>query len=467
MSSRTIPESQRLELATNAIRAEMRTIFARLQGGSIDAKRPTAWDNYGYKDALGFDDFYRLWRRGSVAHGAVGRLIGKCWQDNPDVIQGAPENKATVKTRWEKELEAFDSQYKLWDKLRDADLRRCVGGYSALILQVADGKKWSDPLTVSTRDKRLYKLIPVWAGQLTPSTYNDDETTTEYGQPTMYSFVQSKVDEGDKTKRNLSTEIHPSRVILIGELDDLSMLEAPFNSFVNLEKIEGGSGESFLKNSSRQLSINFEKDVDLEGIARAHGIKIDKIQTVFDGITRNMNAGLDQSIITKGASVNPLVANVPAAREPFEVSLNSACAAFQIPAKILIGNQQGDMASSDDKRDWAERCQGRRTTELANTVEKVIAHLQSFGFIKKGVFSVTWNDLAAATPAEKMQKAKDMATINKDNAISGDITFTTEQIIEAAGYEVEGTPEPLPEGDPDGESVDENGKPIDDTKVDE
>lgn len=465
MSIKQPSEAQRLELATNSLRTEMRGIFARLQGGSIDAKRPTAWDNYGYKEDLAFNDFYRLWRRGSVAHGAVGRLIGKCWQDNPDVIQGTPDKKATKKSKWERDLEAFNAQYKLWDNLREADLRRCVGGYSALILQVADGKKWEDELTVSTKDKRLYRLIPAWAGQLKPSAYNDDQTSTDFGMPTMYAYTPNTVQEGDKNKRVVAVSIHPSRVILIGELDDLSMLEAPFNSFVNLEKIEGGSGESFLKNSSRQISINFDKEVDLEGIAKAHGIKMDKLQTVFDGITRNMNAGLDQSIITKGASVTPLVANVPPAREPFEVSLNSACAAFQIPAKILIGNQQGDMASSDDKRDWAERCQGRRTTEQANTVEKVITHLQRFGFIGKAVISVTWSDLTAATPAEKMQKAKDMATINKDNAVSGDITFTTEQIIETAGFEVVGTPEPLPEGNDEGESVDENGNPIDDTKV--
>jgi hypothetical protein len=33
---------------------------------------------------------------------------------------------------------------------------------------------------------------------------------------------------------------------------------------VSLEKVEGGSGESFLKNAARLNAINFEKEIDFQ-----------------------------------------------------------------------------------------------------------------------------------------------------------------------------------------------------------
>jgi hypothetical protein len=49
--------------------------------------------------------------------------------------------------------------------------------------------------------------------------------------------------------------IHPDRVFILGDYSDdaIGFLEPAYNAFVSLEKVEGGSGESFLKNAARQL----------------------------------------------------------------------------------------------------------------------------------------------------------------------------------------------------------------------
>lgn len=44
-------------------------------GMSLDAKRPSAWTEYGYKDSLTIDDYRRAYERGGAGHGAVHELL--------------------------------------------------------------------------------------------------------------------------------------------------------------------------------------------------------------------------------------------------------------------------------------------------------------------------------------------------------------------------------------------------------
>lgn len=446
------------DLIVNALQTEMRRSMAKcfMAGGSIDSKRPGAWNNYGYKEHLEFEDFYRLWRRNAIANALVARTVNKCWQDYPEMIQGDIEDKDKTSTKWEKAFKAFDKKHDLWESMVEADTYRLVGGCSALILQVADDKEWSESLTTSKNDKRFHKFIPAWKGQLTPTEYDDDQKSLTFGEVKMWSFNELAVGETGVNGRSRQLSIHPDRIILLGDYDTgLSKFEASYNSFVNLEKIEGGSGESFLKNASRQLAINFTKDVDLSAIAMAHNRPVKDIQKIFDQITTNMNLGLDQSILTQGADVKPLVATVPDPKEHHSISLQSACAPFECPSKIVIGNQAGQLASGEDKKEWAETCMGRRTKDLSKIITIVVRHLQKFGFIGATDFAVKWSNLAEASEAEKMERALKMAEINAKNMISGDITYSTEEIRDASGHDNDEPVEKLPEGEPTDDNLDD------------
>ncbi len=82
-----------------------------------------------------------------------------------------------------------------------------------------------------------------------------------------------------------------------------------------------------------------------------------------------MNRGQDQTVITKGATVTPLVATVPDPIPAFDVSLQSFCASIRIPSKIIVGNQTGERASTEDQKTFNKRCQGRRVSLLSSDIE--------------------------------------------------------------------------------------------------
>jgi hypothetical protein len=450
-----------LQLALNSALSERAAIRSRqsLLTGSIDSKRPNAYCSYGYPENLCFADYYKLWEREGVAHGAVMRLNEKCWESDPEIIQGDPESRATKPTSWEKQFKVLAKRLKLWEKFREADMRRLVGYYSGIILQIADNKTWDQPVG-RVSEKQLVKLIPAWEGQLYVNEWFDNPADQNFGQPKTFTYDEIRVTDGSNqtTQNGRSLTIHPDRVVIIGDIrSGIPFLRAGYNACINLEKIVGGSGESFLKNSSRQLGINFDKDVDLSSIARAHGVNQSELQEIFDEVTRGMNQGIDQTIITQGATVSPLVATVPDPEPHFGVALQTFAASVRIPTKILVGHLTGERASTEDNKDFNRTGQGRRVNVLSSDIEQLVAHLTRLGMLLAVESAVIWDDLTEPTLEEKLANVQKMVDANQKMLASGEIVFSVSELREGAGYDavapIEPLGEELPEDEPGEDAV--------------
>ena len=106
------------------------------------------------------------------------------------------------------------------------------------------------------------------------------------------------------------------------------------NAFVSLEKVEGGSGESFLKNAARQLNVNFEKEIDFNNLASLYGVSIDELQDKFNEVAGEMNRGNDVLMTTQGATVTPLVTAVADPSATYNVNLQTAAAGVDIAFEV-------------------------------------------------------------------------------------------------------------------------------------
>jgi len=146
-----------------------------------------------------------------------------------------------------------------------------------------------------------------WAGSLTVSEWDTGLNSKTYGQPKMWQYAE-RLPNGSSRRVN----IHPDRVFILGDYSDdaIGFLEPAYNAFVSLEKVEGGSGESFLKNAARQLNVNFEKEIDFNNLASLYGVSIDELQDKFNDVAGEMNRGNDVLMTTQGATVTPLVTAV-------------------------------------------------------------------------------------------------------------------------------------------------------------
>jgi hypothetical protein len=442
--------NKNLQLAVNHALNDARLARARMAafnpGMGLDAKRSTAWCEYGFKEELTFDDLYKLYRRGGIAFGAVNKIISHCWKTYPEIIEGDKYDKSKPPTTWERSIKStFTSR--LWKIFAEADKRRLVGRWSGILLHIRDGKSWNLPVI---KGRGLAKVTPVWAGALKPYSLDTSINSVTYGEPTMWEYTEELPNGASRR-----VQIHPDRVFILGDFseDAIGFLEPSYNAFVSLEKVEGGSGESFLKNASRQLNVNFDKEIDFANLASMYGVEVDELQETYSEVAREINRGNDVLMVTQGASVTPLVTAVADPEPTYSVNLQTAAAGVDIPAKVIVGMQTGERASSEDQKYMNARCQSRRVGDLSYDIEDFANKLIDLKVID-GVSekSVNWDDLNAQTSTEKLDSALKMSQINTASLATGEQVFAVNEIREAAGYETDDSA-PLGEEEDDDEAV--------------
>jgi uncharacterized protein len=419
-------------------------------GGALDNKRPDAWTVYGYPPGeVTFSLLKQAYERGGAGNGAVHRLLDKCWQELPRIKKLGSEKEDA----WEQGVAKVFEDTSAWAKLRDFDRRNMVGRYSALIYRVADGKALSEPLLGGT----LVDIIPLYEDQIEVEKWDSDMESPTYGQPLMFQYKTRTMNGAGPEKGRPSDfiKVHPSRVQIMAEgcvgdifEEGVPLLRAGYNDLIDIEKIKGGSAESYLKNSARTLVFAYEPNANVQTLATAAGGAPDgaqgqTVREVHEAQTKALNRNQDSSIVIQGGKAETLQTQQSDPKSPFEVAASSFAASVRIPFTILFGQQTGRLASDEDKADMIARCQSRQTNELTPMIKKFVTRMQAVGLLEAGEFEIEWPDLSEPTDEKKLANAKVMSDVNQVTFSGGGVEpiFDAEEIRAAAGYE------PRPAGD--------------------
>ncbi len=429
------------KITVNVSEYELRRAREGLFGsfGALDGKRPDAWTVYGYPTEVTFGHLLTAYERGGPGHGAVHRILDKCWQERPRIKQ--PE--ADEPTPWETKLGALLASINAWQKLRDFDRRNMVGRYAALIYRVADSKALREPLQ---RAVRLVDIVPVYEDQLRVSSWDSDQNSETFGQPTMWQYRMRRPTGTDtQGAPDQWQDVHPSRIQIMAEgsvgdfMDGVPLLKAGFNHLVDLEKVSGGSAESFLKNSARTLVLKFDANASPQVLAQnpdgsASG------QTVSEAVeekTQALNRNQDASIVMQGGDASTLQTTVHDPEPSFLVAANLFAASVQIPFTVLFGQQTGRMASDEDKADMIARCKSRQVNDLTPMLTEFVRRMQAAGLVDAGEFEIEWPALDAPGDVEKFDLL-DKATAAMKTAFDaglGQPLFDANELRRIVGYE--------------------------------
>ncbi|WP_421412577.1 anti-CBASS protein Acb1 family protein [Serratia plymuthica] len=433
-----------------------RALYAGQFNGNT--KRTKLWDEFGYPDTVSFDMLYRAYRRNSAANAGVHKTLDNCWGDHPTIIDGPLTDKSTASTEWETTVTRLLKKH--WSKIKDADRRNLVGRYSAIILQLKDSRLWSEPVDTAMvariGEKALVRLIPVWESQIKPGNYDIDTLSPTYGEPVNYIFNEQPVGD-DGTYGNVrSVTVHSSRVIILAEgsedgnmLSGIPLNEAGYNDLLDIEKTKGGSAEGFLKNASRQLGIHFDGTTDMNTIAQqAKNAGYKDLGEAMNEKIRKLNQGTDSALVTQSGTSSVLSVAAADPTPSWTVSANSYASTIGCPFNILFGKQTGNLASTEDKKEWAKNGNGRRSGWLSWLLTEVIQRWCDVGVVSqpaKGEITVDWSDLLAPGDSEKLENMSKMA----------DVAYKTQQAFGTSAVEpnevrAAGELEPIKEpGQPD------------------
>ncbi|MDE9544782.1 anti-CBASS protein Acb1 family protein [Xenorhabdus bovienii] len=472
--------SEKQELLVNSLVDTIAKRMLYASGGiSGNTKRTNIYSEFGYPEQLRFKEYYNVYERNAVAHAAVHCLLDGCWQDNPTIIDGEEKKESDVTSAWETKVTKLLKPF--WAKIKDADRRNMIGNYSALLIQVRDSKNWSEPVdvTVVSRLKvdAVVNLIPVWEPQLTVAERDQDIHSDTYGQPKMFNFDERPVGQVEMQGPAKQLLIHPSRVITLCEgaesgdiFSGTPLLRAGYNKLLDIEKVSGGSSEGFLKNASRQIGVEFEKETDMSSITTAAiqaGYK-DLGAALEDKISK-LNRGTDSAAVMQAGRLNVLSVAPGDPTPTWEVTAREFCASVQVPFTVLFGTQTGKLAGDKDDATWKVRLNGRRWGFLTQYVTQLITRLWEIGIIEppsSGEVTIAWSDMLAASEQEKIDNMIKMAEAAlKTQQAFGTPAFTPNEVRTVGEMEpLEEEPEPQgATGDPLTDDPDQNRNP-DNTK---
>jgi hypothetical protein len=204
---------------------------------------------------------------------------------------------------------------------------------------------------------------------------------------------------------------------------------------VDLEKITGGSAESYLKNSARTLNVNYLPDASPQasvGVATAAEVA-EAHDTMIKRVNRNQDAGL----VTQGATVTALQTATHDPTGAWMAAANTFAAGMRIPFTLIFGQQTGRLASDEDKADMQARGKSRRTRLLSRMIREFVRRMQACGVLPAGEFEVEWPPLDAPGDKDRVEILKAMTAAMQAAAAAGltEPLFLGKELRKVQGYE--------------------------------
>ena len=269
--------------------------------------------DFGYPDFIEFLQLHNMYRRNGLAHAAVNAVVNKCYQSYPMLSH---TDEGSEETPQEMLVRMHFRKLRLWQRFIECDRRSQVGGYAGLILRIADGKMFNEPVEggfAGAGVEAIVEVIPAWRGQLRVQEYGKDTNDEMYGKPTLYLFQEAEVIEPNEERQQpRSFTVHPDRILIVskdGTIYCESDLEAGYNALLDAEKVLGAGGEGFWRNARGAPFFEVDKELQTAETHRGLGVSgQDEFQTTMTTRVKDWLSGFSNYLMIKG--VKPHFPNV-------------------------------------------------------------------------------------------------------------------------------------------------------------
>lgn len=380
--------------------------FTRRAGG--DSARRNLDEILRRKKNLSYGDFVERYNRKDIAGRIVDALPDATWRKKPIIS----ENEDPNPTDFEKTWVALEERLRCTHYFTRVDKLAGLGRYAVLLMGVKGGTALSSPLTVNQfRDPSSLIYLSVFSeANATVKTWVDDPKSERFGKPNMYELDFSTNTDGfsgvGKREVHWTRIIHVAEDLLEDEVHGRPRLERPFNLLEDLEKVVGGAAEMFYLGADRGIHADIRENFNID----------DEEAKKMDDELREYSEGLRRIIRTQGMDVNTIGGTVVDPSGAADKVLELIAGTTGIPKRILLGSEQGELASSQDETNFNGRVQERREDHAEPVILRpFIDRLIWLGMLKgpSDGYSVEWPSLFEVSDKEKVGIVKDLATANR------------------------------------------------------
>lgn len=397
--------------------------FAKRAGVTFGGKRDV-YNALGYPAALEVQDYRERYQRGGVAKRLVEAFPKATWSRDVRVVDDPDPGE---ETQFETAVVKLLSRLDAWRRLQRADRLSRLGHYGALIIGAPGELKDELPPTLSPDDV-LY-LTPLAEDRATIHEFELDPRSPRFGLPVTYRVVLGSPSGTVGSSLNTLTRLtHWSRVVHVvedTEEDEVfgePALRAVWNYLEDLDKLVGGGSEA----AWRRMDPGLHFDIDPEA-----QLSDDEVQAMRDQVDEFVH-GLSRVVSTTGGDLTPLTASVAGFGSNVDTVLKLISATTGIPVRILTGSERAELASTQDRTNFADRVAERREDFATPVVRQLVDRLVERGALPAPVddqYDVVWPDIDALGEDEKAGVADRIAAANqKQFQAEGTIVVTAEEI---------------------------------------
>jgi hypothetical protein len=385
-------------------------LASRLNGQQYEGARDL-YAVLGYKADLRFDDYLAAYDRGDIATRIINAPPKATWRRKPVISTDKNPDKFTeFETAWVN----LAAKRKVFHYLERADKLAGVGSYGVLLMGTDDVRNEEDMARPMARlrngtDSLLY-LTPFMEGSAEIVDWDNNHASERFGQPSLYRIDVAGAGTGQIGANKLI--VHWSRVLHIAEeLRENDYIGTPrlqhvFNRLHDLDKIAGGSAEIFWQVAQRILILEAK-----DGVSAVDDN--DELTQIMDELVHGMRRVID----LEGYEVKQLPPADVKPDEAFRVTIALISSATGIPQRILIGSEEGKMASNQDETNWNGLIADRQLQFAEpGILRPFIDRLIAVGCLPQpeNDYVVTWPTLFEMSDKEKAQvgllKARAVAT---------------------------------------------------------
>ena len=356
----------------------------------------------GYKTDLTWSDYFTQYSRQDIAAAVIDRPVKMTWRGPVELIEVQDDETTPLEQAWK----TLENDLKIKAKLIRLDKLTGIGRYGVLLLgfsDISNVPKWLEPVQPSKSLKLLY-VKPLGEYSAAINTFETRTSSPRYGMPLTYTIRLEKE----------TLTVHYSRVLhvvdnaLESDIYGKPRLEVVFNRLMDLEKLVGGSAEMFWRNARPGFSGNIDKDMTMSKPEE------DALERQLDEYEHDLR----RVLINQGVDLKALQAQIADPKNHADIQLSMISAVTQIPKRILIGSERGELASSQDQDEWIGTIQTRREEYAEPQILRpLIDLLISYQVLPKpieGEYTLSWFELYSQSSRDKAEIGKTRATAIKE-----------------------------------------------------
>lgn len=362
----------------------------------------------GYPTNITFQDYYSRYCFQDIAKAVIDKPVDRTWKG--DVL--IEESKDDQETALEKAWVELSNRLKLKSVLCRLDKLTGIGHYGVLLLGFSDTTSlevYATPVNKSNGLKLQY-VKPFSEGSATIAEWDTSPNSDRFGWPLTYNLVFKQAD----SSTSQTVTVHYSRIlhvvddILESETEGHPRLQSVFYRLIDLEKILGGDGEMFWR-GARPGYVN---EVDKEfSITKP---QLEELQKQVDEYENNLR----RFMTVQGMSIKSLQQQLADPLNHVDIQIQMICAKMNIPKRVLMGSERGELSSGQDADEWSTTIQTRREEYVElRILRPLIDRLVELGILPPASttgYTIRWEDLFSLSPTQKTEIGKNRATALKD-----------------------------------------------------